>query len=152
MGFFCDGATELQKDLIVGVTTARVINTLGFGTNNYYKIDNEFLEVTGTAEDSQGLTTLILAEEKGTPCFDGQQIKVRYLYSQARFTGHDFLKIGTGGTVTSNWPAEPTQDPFLLMKLLRIFQVACSTFLPIRKATSVLVSTSALTRQLVLQP
>ena len=105
------GATELQKDLIVGVTTARVINTLGFGTNNYYKIDNEFLEVTGTAEDSQGLTTLILAEEKGTPCFDGQQIKVRYLYSQARFTGHDFLKIGTGGTVTSNWPAEPTQDP-----------------------------------------
>ena len=59
----------IAKDLIVGVTTARVINTLGFGTN-YYKIDNV---ETGTAEDSQGLTTLIL--KKRTPCFDGQRLK-----------------------------------------------------------------------------
>ena len=38
-------------------------------------------------------------------------MKVRYLYSQARLTGHDFLQVGTGGTVTTNWPDVPTVDP-----------------------------------------
>ena len=29
----------------------------------------------------------------------------------ARLTGHDFLQVGTGGTDTTNWPNNPTQNP-----------------------------------------
>jgi hypothetical protein len=54
---------------------------------------------------------VVLAEEKGAYAFDEQNIKVRYLYSQARLTGHDFLQIGTGGTSTTNWPGVPTVSP-----------------------------------------
>ena len=28
-----------------------------------------------------------------------------------RLTGHDFLQVGTGGTDTTNWPNNPTQNP-----------------------------------------
>ena len=42
---------------------------------------------------------------------DEQDIRIRYIYSQARLTGHDFLQVGTGGTSTTNWPDVPTVDP-----------------------------------------
>jgi len=104
-------STEVWKDISVSAQSFRVTSTAGFTTNTYVKIDGEFMEVTSKAIDVLGLTTIILAEEKGNQCFDGQNFKVRYLYSQARFTGHDFLQIGTGGTSTTNWPGIPTVDP-----------------------------------------
>ena len=52
---------------------------------------------------------LSLANEKGTASPTGSNIKIRYKYSQARLTGHDFLRIGTGGTVTTNYPGVPIQ-------------------------------------------
>jgi hypothetical protein len=36
-------------------------------------------------------------------------VTTRILYSQVRLTGHDFLSIGTGGFVTTNYPNTPTQ-------------------------------------------
>jgi len=38
-------------------------------------------------------------------------VTTRALYSQVRLTGHDFLDIGTGNFVETNYPGEPTQDP-----------------------------------------
>ena len=38
-------------------------------------------------------------------------IIVRKEFSLVRLTGHDFLQVGTGGTDTTNWPNNPTQDP-----------------------------------------
>lgn len=105
------GSTEVWKDFTGISTSFRTSNTSGFVVNNYIKIDDEFMEITAKAIDQLGLTTLIFAEEKGTPSFDGQDIKVRYLYSQARFTGHDFLQVGTGGTSTTNWPSVPLVSP-----------------------------------------
>jgi hypothetical protein len=41
----------------------------------------------------------------------GTGITTRIRYSQVRLTGHDFLDIGTGNFVETNYPGAPTQDP-----------------------------------------
>ena len=33
-----------------------------------------------------------------------EAITIRQNYSQVRLTGHDFLDIGTGNTITTNYP------------------------------------------------
>ena len=41
---------------------------------------------------------------------DGTDITTRIRYSQVRLTGHDFLDIGTGNFVETNYPGIPTQS------------------------------------------
>jgi hypothetical protein len=41
----------------------------------------------------------------------GTGITTRVRYSQVRLTGHDFLDIGTGNFVETNYPGVPTQQP-----------------------------------------
>ena len=41
----------------------------------------------------------------------GTAITIRLKYSQVRLTGHDFLSIGTGGVVSTNYPNTPSQLP-----------------------------------------
>jgi hypothetical protein len=38
-------------------------------------------------------------------------VTTRLRYSQVRLTGHDFLDIGTGSFIDSNYPNDPLQDP-----------------------------------------
>ena len=102
---------EVWKDFTGISTEMRVVSPTPFIQNDYYKIDNEFVRVVGLSTDSTGITVLTLTEEKAAKCFDEQNMKIRYLFSQARLTGHDFLQVGTGGTVTTNWPDVPTVDP-----------------------------------------
>jgi hypothetical protein len=101
----------LWKDVTGIQTYIRSSVASGFVSNNYIKIDNEFMKIDSRSTDPYGFTITILAEEKGNQTYDEQDIKVRYLYSQARFTGHDFLQIGTGGTSTTNWPNVPLVKP-----------------------------------------
>jgi hypothetical protein len=42
---------------------------------------------------------------------DATTLTTRIRYSQVRLTGHDFLDIGTGNVVETNYPGAPTQDP-----------------------------------------
>jgi hypothetical protein len=105
------GATQVLKDQTPVQSFLRVNNCTGFSTDNFIKIDNEFMKVTSIGIDTTGRTTLILAEEKSNKTYDEQVFRIRYLYSQVRLTGHDFLQIGTGGTSTTNWPGVPTVDP-----------------------------------------
>jgi len=42
---------------------------------------------------------------------DGTGVTTRIRYSQVRLTGHDFLDIGTGNFVETNYPGTPTQVP-----------------------------------------
>jgi hypothetical protein len=58
-----------------------------------------------------GTALLRLAEEKTIEAADKQKISIIYDYSQIRVTGHDFLDIGIGGTVASNYPLKPTTQP-----------------------------------------
>jgi len=104
-------SVELWKDCTSTDTDIRVVTPTPFTENDFYKIDDEFVKVVGLSTDSTGITVLTLVEQKAAKCFDEQNMKVRYLYSQARLTGHDFLQVGTGGTVTTNWPDVPTVDP-----------------------------------------
>lgn len=99
------------KDFTGVSTQMRVTSTSGFTTTNFVRIDNEIVRITKLVTDPSGTLIVVLAEEKPNPCFDEQGFKVRYLYSQVRLTGHDFLQIGTGGTSTTNWPGVPTVNP-----------------------------------------
>lgn len=65
--------------------------------------------VEGTYVNASSIIKVVLAQEKPNPSVDGTAIEIRYKYSQTRLTGHDFLSIGTGGKVTTNYPGEPTQ-------------------------------------------
>jgi hypothetical protein len=67
--------------------------------------------VSGTYVDSSSKMVLVLAQEKPTGSANGATITLRSKFSQIRLTGHDFLDIGTGGTVTTNYPGTPTQPP-----------------------------------------
>jgi hypothetical protein len=42
---------------------------------------------------------------------DGTAITMRLKYSQVRLTGHDFLDIGTGSFIGTNYPGLPTNPP-----------------------------------------
>ena len=104
---------EVWKDFTGVSTQFRTTNAslLWDARDDYLKIDDEFIKVTGVTTDTTGLTTLTLVEEKAAKAYDEQDFKIRYIFSQTRLTGHDFLQVGTGGTVTTNWPAVPTVDP-----------------------------------------
>ena len=42
---------------------------------------------------------------------DADSVEIRIRYSQVRLTGHDFLDIGTGNFVDTNYPGIPVNDP-----------------------------------------
>jgi len=65
--------------------------------------------VTGTYSSTASEIVVVLAQEKPMGSPTGTAVSLRSKYSQIRLTGHDFLSIGTGGTVTTNYPGEPTQ-------------------------------------------
>ena len=102
---------QTLKDFTGVSTQMRVTSITGFTTTNFVRIDNEIVRIDKLASDSTGTMIIILSEEKTSQTFDEQDLKIRYLYSQVRLTGHDFLQIGTGGTLTTNWPSIPTVDP-----------------------------------------
>ena len=114
-------AAELFKDAINSDTEIRVDDASVFATNQFLKIDSEFMDVTAVNTDTLGTSIIVLAEEKSARAFDGQSVKIRFLYSQGRFTGHDFLQVGTGGTTTTNWPGTPTQDPVQTQEVVEDF-------------------------------
>lgn len=123
----------------VGATTngsgSGAIFTVGVGTTGYVESIVVTTEGTGYAEGDMltfngadlgglagaavtfaafprgGTATLRLAEEKTIPAATKQRISIVYDYSQIRVTGHDFLDIGIGGTVASNYPGKPTTQP-----------------------------------------
>ena len=78
-----------------------------FAVNDYIKIDNEFFKLSAVTPDPTGITILQFADEKVVGATDGQNLKVRYRYSQCRLTAHDFLDIGTGSKTNTNWPFLP---------------------------------------------
>ena len=103
--------TQNIGDLDASSTDIRVFNEDDILSGDYIRLDSEFMLVTSSVEDPNGQVLLTLAEEKPTASYDGQTFKIRYLYSQVRLTGHDFLNIGTGGKTTTNFPGLPIQSP-----------------------------------------
>ena len=67
--------------------------------------------VSGTYTNTQSNMVFVLAQEKVTASSNGANVVFRQNYSQIRLTGHDFLDIGTGNTVTTNYPNAPITMP-----------------------------------------
>ena len=111
IGFPNTLAPETLKDFTGISTQMRVTSTSGFTTTNFVRIDNEIVRITALRPDTTGILIAILADEKPNYAFDEQTVKVRYLYSQVRLTGHDFLQIGTGNKTNTNWPSTPLSNP-----------------------------------------
>lgn len=65
--------------------------------------------IQGSWSDSTSVLAVVLAQEKPNSSSTGTAITLRSKYSQIRLTGHDFLSIGTGGVITTNYPGIPTQ-------------------------------------------
>jgi hypothetical protein len=64
---------------------------------------------SGTYVNAASEIIVVLAQDKPNGSPSGTVATIRYVYSQIRLTGHDFLSIGTGGTATTNYPGTPTQ-------------------------------------------
>lgn len=67
--------------------------------------------VSGTYVGIGSVITLVLTQDKPTRTADDAAITIRRNYSQTRLTGHDFLNIGTGNVITTNYPGTPTIPP-----------------------------------------
>jgi hypothetical protein len=71
--------------------------------------------------NSSSKTVIVLAGEKVEPSLDGSNIRIRYDYSNIRLTGHDFLSIGTGGVLTTNYPGAPLQPSAQGNEVIELF-------------------------------
>jgi len=74
---------------------------------NAYQIQT----VSSVTANSVDYHVLVFSTSRATPVPDGTSVNVRKEFSLVRLTGHDFLQVGTGDSVTTNWPNNPTQDP-----------------------------------------
>ena len=74
---------------------------------NAYQIQS----VSSVTANSVAYHVLVFSTSRATPVASGLTVNVRKEFSLIRLTGHDFLQVGTGGTDTTNWPNNPTQNP-----------------------------------------
>ena len=90
-------------------TSADAGDSLQFNTTdgNAYQIQS----VSSVTANSIAYHVLIFSTSRATPVADGVAVVSRKEFSLVRLTGHDFLQVGTGGTDTTNWPNNPTQNP-----------------------------------------
>ena len=84
-------------------------DSLQFATTdgNAYQIQS----VSSVTANSIAYHVLVFSTSRATPVASGVSVNVRKEFSLVRLTGHDFLQVGTGGTDTTNWPNNPTQNP-----------------------------------------
>ena len=90
-------------------TSADAGDALQFATTdgNAYQIQS----VSSVTANSVAYHVLVFSTSRPTPVASGVTVNVRKEFSLIRLTGHDFLQVGTGGTDTTNWPNNPTQNP-----------------------------------------
>ena len=90
-------------------TSADAGDSLQFNTTdgNAYQIQS----VSSVTANSIAYHVLVFSTSRPTPVASGVAVVSRKEFSLVRLTGHDFLQVGTGGTDTTNWPNNPTQNP-----------------------------------------
>ena len=67
--------------------------------------------VSSVTANSVTYRILVFSKARATAVAADVAVHARKEFSLARLTGHDFLQVGTGGTDTTNWPNNPTQNP-----------------------------------------
>jgi len=104
------GGLENQKGFVLIVNGLTALPKPGSSISIAGDIFSYVIQsVSGTYTNSSSEIVLILAQEKPNGSPADSVVTMRRQYSQIRLTGHDFLSIGTGGVVTTNYPGVPTQ-------------------------------------------
>ena len=67
--------------------------------------------ISSVTANSVAYHVLVFSTSRATPVAANVSVIVRKEFSLVRLTGHDFLQVGTGGTDTTNWPNNPSQNP-----------------------------------------
>ena len=105
-------ATVNQSGRILVTTFATIPDagdSLQFATTdgNAYQIQS----ISTVTISSVAYRVIVFSTSRATAVAENVLVNVRKEFSLVRLTGHDFLQVGTGGTDTTNWPNNPTQDP-----------------------------------------
>jgi hypothetical protein len=117
-------ATGTGAFLNIVIDGSGFVSNFGISTSGIDYVQNEPLSIDGTqiggvagvaitfsADTIRGTAIVRTNVEKVNQGFDGQDITIRYDYSQIRLTGHDFLEIGIGNRLQSNYPNKPNSFP-----------------------------------------
>ena len=98
-----------------GTTTLNATNIIKNAANVKFAGDDKYFRVGLVSEEdtTTGTAVVRLTEDIGTSRAKGDSIStdISEGFSNIRLTGHDFLNIGTGDVVTTNYPGTPTQNP-----------------------------------------
>jgi len=93
--------------------TLSTTGIIKLGDNCKFAGNSFFYTVSGITNENTAAQTITirLTSEVSTldAVADGTQVQFTRKYSNCRFTGHDFLDIGTGGFVDTNYPNTPLQ-------------------------------------------
>ena len=105
-------ATVNQSGRILITTFATIPDagdSLQFATTdgNAYQIQS----ISTVTISGQAYRVIVFSTSRATAVAENVLVNVRKEFSLVRLTGHDFLQVGTGGTDTTNWPNNPTQNP-----------------------------------------
>ena len=94
------------------------------GDSGYDSIGSYVIQTVSSYDSATGNAIFVFSQEKleQRPAPKGQQVKIRYNYSQARLTGHDFLNIGTGNKTQTNYPGDPNQQPAQANEVVELAQ------------------------------
>jgi len=99
--------------LASGTTALTSTGLITIGANIKFIGDSKFYRVSAVSEeDTSGETALVRLTESVTTLnakADNITANVTKNFSNVRLTGHDFLDIGTGDFVTTNYPGGPSQ-------------------------------------------
>ena len=144
-------ATTLKGDIDTAVTTLPIFSISNFDANDIIKIENEFLRVTAVNSALVGQATVTFSQPKTIAAASGQGFEMRLNYSQVRLTSHDFLNVGTGTKTTTNWLTNLYKMQINSTKFMKTSQVVFIMSPLTKMVTSVLVNSSRLSRQLVVQ-
>ena len=103
-------ATTLRGDVNTAVDEIPVFSISNFDSQDIIKVGDEFFRITSVNSNLVGQATVVFSQPKTISSLNGQAFEIRLNYSQVRLTGHDFLLIGTGNKVQTNWPNTPLQQ------------------------------------------
>ena len=96
-----------------GTTTLNATNIIKLASNVKFAGDTKYYRVGLVSEEdtTSGTAVIRLTEDIGTSKAKDESIvtEISGEFSNIRLTGHDFLNIGTGDFITTNYPGIPTQ-------------------------------------------
>ena len=107
------GTVEVNQSGRILVTTFATIPVAG-DSLQFASVDGNAFQIQSVSTVTANSVTyrvIVFSTSRATAVPANTTLTVRKEFSLVRLTGHDFLQVGTGGTDTTNWPNNPTQNP-----------------------------------------